>query len=392
MAAPSFYLTQMVPKSFQSVVCSATGSQINSIMIRAYLQEAHSLPKESPAVEFEGAISMGNSGLYKNAFKIDVSSLYPSIMMAYKVYDESKDPEGKFLELVETLTKERLKNKALAKTDKYYDDLQSSQKITINSCYGFLAAQGLLFNSPSKAAFITRTGREILQRAFKWAEEKKFTLINGDTDSIMFCKEDQSEFSENEQNELLTEINGLFPSQIHFEHDGIYPSVLILKAKNYALWDGQKLKIKGSALKGGGKEMALKELMNEVLHALIASRQDFREIYDKYVKEALNISQIKRWSAKKTITPSVMNPERLNEQKVLDAINGSDYAEGDKVWVYFKSDNTLELAENFKGDYNRNRMLAKLYKTMETFENVLDVKELLPNYSLKRNKKLLELL
>src|SRR5690606_9093767 len=39
MAPSLFYLTQSVPKPFQEIVCSATGSQVNSLMMRAYLQE-----------------------------------------------------------------------------------------------------------------------------------------------------------------------------------------------------------------------------------------------------------------------------------------------------------------------------------------------------------------
>jgi len=390
MAPSQFLASQIIPKSFQSIVCGATGSQINSIMIRAYLQDAHSLPKESPAVEYEGAIALGNPGLYKNALKVDVSSLYPSIMIAYKVYDENKDPEGKFLELVETLTKERLINKQKAKTDKYFDDLQSSQKILINSAYGFLGTTGLLFNSPSKAAFITRTGREILQRSIKWSEDKGFTLINADTDSIMFSKQDQSPFSDQEQQDLLNDLNSLFLSQIHFEHDGLFPRVLIIKAKNYALWDGKKLKIKGSALKASTKEVALKDLLNEVLNALIHDLGDPKAIYDRYIQEALKVKDIKRWASRKTITSKVLEGERLNETKVKDAIAGSEYVEGDKIYTFFKEDGTLELVENYKGDYSVDRLLKKIYNTIETFETVLPVKEMFLNYSLKRNKPLLD--
>lgn len=389
MAPSQFMASQIIPKSFQAIVSGATGSQINSIMIRAYLQEAHSLPKESPAVEYEGAISLGNPGLYRNALKVDVSSLYPSIMIAYKVYDENKDPEGKFLELVETLTKERLINKQKAKTDKYFDDLQSSQKILINSAYGFLGTTGLLFNSPSKAAFITRTGREILQRSIKWSEDHGFILTNADTDSIMFCKKDQSEFSEREQDDLLNDLNSLFPKQIHFEHDGLFAKILILKAKNYALWDGKKLKIKGSALRSGTKEPALRDLLNDVLNALIFDSSDPKAIYEKYVQEALNVTDIKRWCGKKTITEKTLNSERLNETKVKDAIAGSEYVEGDKIYTFFKQDGTLELMENFNGDYSVDRLLKKIYNTIETFETVLPVKEIFLNYSLKKNKKLL---
>tara|TARA_R110000868_G_scaffold66014_14_gene197083 strand:- start:14929 stop:16458 length:1530 start_codon:yes stop_codon:yes gene_type:complete len=174
MSPSLFYLTQSVPKSFQSMIESATGSQINSVMVRSYLQEAHSLPRADERNAFQGAHSGGIPGIYKNCLKWDVASLYPSIMIEYEVCNWKKDPNGNFLSLVKTFTEERLKNKKLAKEtgDQYYDDLQGAQKIFINSCYGFLGATGLLFNSVEHAAFITTTGREILEHAVKWATGK----------------------------------------------------------------------------------------------------------------------------------------------------------------------------------------------------------------------------
>lgn len=194
MSAPMFYSAQIIPKSFQAITETATGSQVNSIMIRSYLQDGHSLPKANEKTSFEGGISLGNPGIYKNVFKIDVSSLYPSIMIQYEVYSAEKDPNKYFLEIVKTLTEERLKNKKLSKEtgNRYYSDLEQSQKILINSLYGFLGAPGLLFNAPEKASFITSTGREILETAINWAEIKKFKLVNADTDSISFSKLDSN--------------------------------------------------------------------------------------------------------------------------------------------------------------------------------------------------------
>lgn len=171
MASPFFYLAQNCSKPFQLINESATGSIINNIMVRSYLQDAHSIAKASEAHPFKGAISFGRNGIYRNALKWDVASLYPSIMVEYKVYSKEKDPKGYFLELVETLRNERLKNKKLAKEtgEKSYNDLQESQKITINSCYGFLGTQGLNYNMPDGAEFITAKGREILKDAIKWS-------------------------------------------------------------------------------------------------------------------------------------------------------------------------------------------------------------------------------
>jgi DNA polymerase I len=176
MGPSSFYMAQIVPRSLQEIVSTASGSQLNSIMIRAYLQDDHSLPKATDAHTFEGAISLGKPGVYPNCVRWDIASLYPSIMRQYKIHDPIKDPMGHFLLLTEHLAIERLRNKKLAKDtgDKYYDDLQNSQKIMANSLYGFLGAPGLLFNYPDGASQITAKGREILRSAVEWASGREY--------------------------------------------------------------------------------------------------------------------------------------------------------------------------------------------------------------------------
>jgi DNA polymerase elongation subunit (family B) len=171
MAPAFFYLAQSIPKTFQQINNSATGSQLNAFMVRSYLQNGESIAKASEAKSFEGAISFGKPGFYKNCIGWDVSSLYPSIMLQWNVGDSKKDPRNHFQECVKYFREERLKNKQLAKQtkNKYYSDLEQSQKICINSLYGFLGATGLNYNSPKNAAFVTRKGREILSKAALWA-------------------------------------------------------------------------------------------------------------------------------------------------------------------------------------------------------------------------------
>lgn len=384
-----FYLNRSIPKPLQSIINGASGSWINSFLIRSYLQVGHSVPRASEGVEFEGAISIGNPGVYDNVFKVDVASLYPSIMLQHRIYDEAKDPRAHFISMVEHFTAERLENKKKAKEtgERYFRDLSEAQKIVINSAYGMMGAPGLNFNSPANAAKVTRIGREVLTTAIKWAEENRFTLVNADTDSIAFCKREPGEVA---WNWVLSDINKLFPPMIRWEDDGLYEKVLVLKAKNYVLVQEGKKKIKGSALKATLKEPALREFIALLVDSLLA-REDAlkqRALYERYVSEILSVKDISRWSSKKTITEKVLNPERTNEQRVLDAIEGEDYSQGDKMFFFFTEEGTLSLASDWTNNHSVDRLLEKLYKTVKVFEPVLDINNF-PNYKLKRNKKLL---
>lgn len=170
-----FYYTQSTPKRFQEIICSATGGQLNGLLVRSYLQDGYSIPRASEAKQYEGAISFGNPGIYKNCVKLDYNSMYPSIIIQYELYDRFKDPQGNFLKIVNYFTKQRLadKQKFLETGEKIYSDLSDARKIVINSCYGLCGSGGTNnFNSPKIAEFITRKGREIIQFTLDWAVGK----------------------------------------------------------------------------------------------------------------------------------------------------------------------------------------------------------------------------
>lgn len=171
MCPSYFYLTTYIPKSYQEICVSASGSQINSMMVRSYLQDNYSIPKASLKTKYEGAISRGNPGIYNNCVRWDCVALYPSITLTYEVYDKEKDPKKHLLIILEQMLKDRIKNKQLYKQtkDPYYDGLQASQKIFCNSTYGFMGSEGSNYNFPSGAAYITMIGREILKHAIEWA-------------------------------------------------------------------------------------------------------------------------------------------------------------------------------------------------------------------------------
>lgn len=166
-----FYMTQSIPKSAQAVVESATGSQINSIITRAYLQKKHSISKADEIKEFRGGLSMGVPGVYKNAWKLDIKSCYPSAILINNLYSKRKDPNKFMYELCSYFTKKRYEYNDLYKKTKEskYKALNDASKIFINSIFGFCGAPGLNFNDPDVASEITRYGREYLNLGLKWA-------------------------------------------------------------------------------------------------------------------------------------------------------------------------------------------------------------------------------
>ncbi len=378
-ASPYFYFTQHIPKSFQMMMETATGGQLNSFLVRSYLQLNESIPLADDVSEekVEGGISFGIPGIYNNLFKIDIKSAYPSQILRLKLYNKAKDPKANFYNMVHYFANKRFEYKKLAKEtgDPYWIDLDAVGKICINSSYGVTNTSGLNFNDAHIAQVITKETREVIDLSLRWAsgngykywidkfyakmetkEDKiKYLSLDGyhvasiqhdfivgpsDTDSISFCKADMSKFSDEEIKTLTKEINDLSPDMIEWENDGYYDSCLALKAKNYVLKIGDKYIKKGSALKSSKLEPALKALLDDLIRdSLENNGNNLKEIYHSYLREAMNVTDIMRWCQKKTVTKPVLdcarNPEaRKNERDIWDAISNKAFQEGDKIYLY----------------------------------------------------------
>jgi len=222
--------------------------------------------------------------------------------------------------------------------------------------------------------------------------QHNFTICNADTDSIMFCKSDMSPFSEDEQESLLNEINNLLPKEIKFSNDGIFKKVIILKAKNYIMVDvNGKVKLKGSALRSSTLEPIIKTMFTEIINLLIADKMsEIKEVYQRYLDITDNITDISPWCTKKTLSPTTYNSTRKNETDIINALKGTEYRSGDRVYV-FNKEKTIEtgevykrtglpktkvikylvLKEQFDGEYSTSHYRKRVKAAVERFASVL---------------------
>ena len=253
-----------------------------------------------------------------------------------------------------------------------------------------------------------------------------FNISGFDTDSLTINKYNGEEFTKEEINSLTIELNSLFPELIRWEFEFYIPKIIVVKSKNYILFDGKKIKTKGSSIRDQKKEPALREMIDEIINAFVYDKQEtLVDIYHKYIREALNITDITRWSSKKTITEAIIKckgwtqediqEKRLRKQEVdvWEAIkHHDDLQEGNKVWVYpaildrkilttiqkngkIKEKEELiyglKSIENWNNDEDKEHLILRVYDTVCIFENILDMTQFV-DYTIKKNKHLLETL
>ncbi|MEN9840822.1 MAG: hypothetical protein RL376_622, partial [Verrucomicrobiota bacterium] len=124
---------------------------------------------------------------------------------------------------------------------------------------------GARFGDGELAAEVTRRGRELLQRLIDGFAAEGALILEADTDGIYLSSE--AYFAQPEA--LLAKVAALLPAGIELEHDGSYAAMWCYKAKNYALREGDRVILKGSALRSRGIEPFLKGLTGHLIRHLL---------------------------------------------------------------------------------------------------------------------------
>lgn len=121
------------------------------------------------------------------------------------------------------------------------------------------------------------------------------------------------------------------------------------------------------------------------------TKDQIKDIYEKYIKEAGNIKDISRWSIKKSISKKLLEGTRKNETDVLDAIPDlSQIREGDKIFIYRAVDGERQQIEEEKIQVGLNEKGKPIYektgKKIPLFYKKTGLPKMEPNDFLKQTK------
>jgi DNA polymerase elongation subunit (family B) len=286
-----FVQAQIFPFSFQNVALRGNATKIDALLLREYLRQKRAVPAPDPPQEVLGGhTEIAFQGVARRVLHCDVTSLYPSVMLTFG-YVPQRDSLGVFPGLLRDLRAFRVEAKRLARsadTDAgraYYEALQTTFKILINSFYGYLGFSIGHFNDFAAANQVTAKGRELIQAVMAWLRERQAIVIEVDTDGLYFVAPDDVRSPEDEER-LLAELTTILPEGIALELDGRYEAMFSYKMKNYALLDAQgRLTITGSGLRSRGLELFQREWMEEMFRHLLAGEpQKIRELTRRYAE------------------------------------------------------------------------------------------------------------
>jgi DNA polymerase elongation subunit (family B) len=291
LAYPWFLQARIFPYSFQNCPLRGNATRINALFLREYLHRSHAIPaRTSDTPPFEGGYTeLAREGVCGPIVHCDVASLYPSLMLAYRL-TPAKDSLGLFLPMLAELRRFRLDAKQSAKDAatgddrNYLETLQQVFKVLINSFFGYLGAPLHNFSDPEAAAEVTRLGRVTIKNMITLLKAEGAEPVEVDTDGVYFRPPQGCEGEEHEL-ALVRRISEGVPEGIEVEMDGRYRSMFAYKTKNYALlgYDGRII-IRGSSLKSRGIERYLREFMQEMISMLLhGDSAGVERLYDSYL-------------------------------------------------------------------------------------------------------------
>jgi len=266
-----FEQARAFPIPLQEATLRGTTVKIDLLFLEEYYHAKESCPQPPEIRPFDGGYTRSFSeGVFRHVLHFDVASLYPSLLLSIG-RNPGTDTLGVFVPLLRRLLEYRLRYKQLSRTSpdpeirQEAQARQASYKILINSFYGYLGFSGARFGDGELAAEVTRRGRELLQALIDEFGRHGCRMLEADTDGIYLSSGEYFERPE----ELLAKVVPILPKGIELEFDGRYDAMFCYKAKNYALREGDRVILRGSALRSRGIEPYLKRLSDGLISFLL---------------------------------------------------------------------------------------------------------------------------
>ena len=371
-----FYQTQIVPDALQDIATGGPGEKINDLMVRIYLGERRAVPRPEPSRDYPGGYAdVLRTGVFKPVVKCDVASMYPSIMLSWRI-GSRREPLGVFLPLLRTLTERRLHAKAQAQRTQgrergYWHGIQASFKVFINSFYGYLGYSRAFFNDYDAATDVTLRGQEIIKTVVRELEQTGATPIEVDTDGVYFVPPPDVRADERSEEAFLTRISAALPPGIALAYDGSYAGMVSLKMKNYALVDRDgRATLKGSSLRSRREEPILRAFLQAAISLFVADSKDaVRDLYLGFAarlqRKQYEPKEICRWE---TVTEKTFSSD--SNRRLAEAARG--VAIGERVEVYQRIDGSLGRLENYAADEDTNYLLRRLRDMADRFSELFE--------------------
>jgi DNA polymerase elongation subunit (family B) len=347
-AAPYFAQAQFLPFDYQSVILRGAAAKIDALLLREYLRRRRAVPVPRPSRSVGGGYTaVFQRGVARPVLHVDVTSLYPSLMLSRGIAP-AVDELGVFPTLLAHLRDVRVAAKrasreaADAGERTHLNALQQSFKILINAFYGYLAFGPGHWNDFDAANRVTEEGRGVIAVILAALAEAGATAVEADTDGVYFVPPSGHRREHDEA--LLARLSAGLPPGIALELDGHYPAMFSYKMKTYALCDERgRVTLKGSGFRSRGLEPFQRQIIEELVRLFLQDRgADAKAVIDRWLQDfAAHRVPIRAFARAETLhEPLETYREQLAKGRPpsaayeVAAASGRAWAAGDQISYY----------------------------------------------------------
>jgi DNA polymerase elongation subunit (family B) len=288
LSAPYFAQAQVVPLDYQATALRGAAAKIDALLLRESLRRGRAIPVPRAGTPVGGGYTaVFMRGVARPVLHVDVTSLYPSLMLARGIAPASDDA-GVFLALLGRLRDFRVRAKRLAREATGADErahlgaLQQSFKILINAFYGYLAFGSGHWNDYAAANRVTDEGRGVVTAIIEELRAIGAVPLEADTDGVYFVP--PAGHAEADDEALVAGVAAALPDGLQLELDGRYAAMLSYKMKTYGLLDsGGRVILKGSAFRSRGLEPFQRGMIQEIVRLLLEGRaRDVKAVIERW--------------------------------------------------------------------------------------------------------------
>jgi len=262
-----YALAKLVGQTVYDVSRMSPGQVVEWLLIRKAVEKGWLIPnrpnykesRERRSASYEGAfVKDPIRGLHSPIAVCDFRSLYPTIIMAHNISPETEvkggksdntspsgasfslDKEGFIPSTLKEMFDERMELKAkMKKLDKSSHEYkiiytrQNALKLVLNSFYGYMGYANARWYHLDSAKATTSWGRKYITEIMDMAEAMGFTVIYGDTDSVMLSS--KKEDFEKDVKTFRDKVNSTLRDPIRLELEGFFIRGVFVTKKRYAL-------------------------------------------------------------------------------------------------------------------------------------------------------------
>ena len=396
LSPPLFYLAQMCPFNYRMLAQLGAASRIESLMLREYLHERHSIPRAS-----ENSRSMTipseifHTGVFSDVMYVELAGMHSSILLRQNIKPRT-DELDIFIPLLTRLSdmQRETYNQMNGETSPSQDSTYrlKALKRLIDSFHFYLGSARGLYNDPEQADVVLNAGREILKEILSKIELFNATIVQSDGDGFFLLSPNNIVGEEN-QKKFIERLSHSLPEGTTLVLSHYYKQMFSYRKNNYALLDqNNNVLIKGNNLISRGMERFLRVFIQRMIECMLTN--DFKRMHHSYATAHTQVMQHK-WTPIDFCRTDIVRTDTETYQKDLlsgtitaspameAAVRSSLFVKANsKVSYYFtENDASFALARSTRladewdphcPDENTAYYLARLHEVVGKFKEFFD--------------------